>query len=208
MSGSTFWNERYREEGYVYGKAPNAFLEEALQYVPRHGRVLCLGDGEGRNGVYLAKQGLAVTSVDLSEKGKLKAENLARQEGVALTYIVGDLASYDIGQNAWDGIVSIFCHLPSALRRKVHAGCVRGLRAGGVFVLESYAPEQLKFDTGGPKDVDMLLDADTARTELLGLDFILCQTKVRTVIEGEFHTGQAAVTQVVARKPAEVGMAS
>ena len=204
MSQSHFWNDRYREEVYVYGTVPNAFLAESIQYVPQHGRVLCLGDGEGRNGVYLAKHGLNVTSVDLSAEGKRKAEKLAQYENVGLNYIVGDLEFYDIGQGVWDGIVSIFCHLPSALRKKVHAACVQGLKAGGVFLLESYAPEQLRFNTGGPKDVDMLLDISTAKSELLGLDFIVCRAKERVVIEGEFHSGQAAVTQIVATKTAQL----
>ena len=203
MSQANFWDQRYREKVYAYGTAPNAFLAASIQHLPRHGKVLCLGDGEGRNGVYLAKQGLEVTSVDLSAAGKRKAEKLAQDEGVWLHYIVADLESYDVGEAVWDGIVSIFCHLPSALRKRVHAACVRGLKPGGVFLLESYAPEQLRFGTGGPKDPDMLLDISTVKAELAGLEFILCRSEERTVVEGEFHSGQAAVTQVIATKRAD-----
>ena len=105
--------------------------------------MLCLADGEGRNGVYLAEQGYTVCSVDLSEMGLEKANRLAVQRGASAEAVVADLADYAVGEARWDGIVSIFCHLPSAVRASLHERVVAGLKPGGVFILEAYTPDQL-----------------------------------------------------------------
>ena len=110
------WDERYSPDEYVYGKAPNQFLEENYNAIPK-GKVLSLAEGEGRNAVFLAKQGYSVTAVDASQVGLSKAKKLAEENGVELELIRGDLVDFDIGENKWDGIVSIFCPLPSALRK-------------------------------------------------------------------------------------------
>ena len=110
------WDERYSPDEYVYGKDPNQFLEDNYNAIPK-GKVLSLAEGEGRNAVFLAKQGYSVTAVDASQVGLSKAKKLAEENGVELELIRGDLVDFDIGENKWDGIVSIFCPLPSALRK-------------------------------------------------------------------------------------------
>ena len=197
---AAFWNERYGQDRYVYGEKPNDFLVESLSRMRRHGRVLCIGDGEGRNGVYLASQQFEVTSVDKSREGKRKAELLAQKHKTSLHYVVADLDAFDMGDQQWDAIVSIFCHLPKALRGRVHKACIQGLKPGGVMVIEAYRPEQLRFNTGGPKDLDLLLSLDDAKRELEGLSFAVGREVTRNVSEGEFHDGEAAVTQVVGIK--------
>lgn len=197
---SNFWNDRYGTDEYAYGTAPNDFLVDSLGHFPKNSRVLCLADGEGRNGVYLATNGFSVTSVDMSAEGKRKAELLAQKLHAKINYVVADLSQYDIGENKWDAIVSIFCHLPKSLRQKVHAACVLGLKNDGIMLLEAYSPDQLKFNTGGPKDPDMLMTVADVKRELQGLEYVLAESKERSVIEGAFHHGDAAVIQIVARK--------
>jgi len=114
------WNERYSAPEYVYGTEPNAFLVEAAPLIPP-GRVLALADGEGRNGVYLATRGHRVTSVDLSPVGLDKARRLAAERGVPIDTVVADLEDYVITPDSWQGIVSIFCHLPPPVRRRLYA---------------------------------------------------------------------------------------
>ena len=128
------WNQRYGSDGYFYGTAPNDFLSASAALIPP-GPVLCLADGEGRNGVFLAEHGHAVTAVDQSAVGLAKAAQLAAARGVPLTTVVADLTDFAIAPGAWSGIVSMFVHLPQPLRRDVHARVVAGLRPGGVLIL-------------------------------------------------------------------------
>jgi hypothetical protein len=117
-----------------------------------------------------------------------------------VNWVQADLADYDFGEGCWDAVVSIFCHLPSALRREVHRRIARGLRVGGIFILEAYGPEQLAFGTGGPRDLDLLCDLETLMADFSELKFLEGQQTHRPVIEGSAHTGMSAVVQLLARK--------
>jgi SAM-dependent methyltransferase len=193
------WDERYSEQGFAYGTEPNAFLVSVIEQIPR-GEVLCLCEGEGRNAVYLAKQGCRVTAVDASAVGMRKAQQLATQQGVSIHTIVSDLEHFVIEANRWEAIVSIFCHVPAALRARVHQQCVAGLKSGGVLVLEAYTPKQLEYKTGGPAHTDMTMNLQALHEELMGLHFSHAFEIDRDVIEGKYHTGKGAVVQVVGHK--------
>ena len=195
------WNQRYNQSDYVYGTQPNDFLISVSASIPR-GKLLSLGEGEGRNAVYLAAQGWDVTAVDSSEVGLEKARRLAVEKGVNITTITADLGDFQIQPNSWDAIVSIFCHVPSAIRVPLHQAVVRGLKPGGVFVLEAFTPRQLEMGTGGPASPDMLMTLASLRQELAGLRFVQAVELDRNVIEGKFHTGQAAVVQILGVKEA------
>ena len=192
------WNERYGAKEYVFGIEPNDFLrEQALKLQP--GRVLSLGEGEGRNAVWLATQGFDVWSVDVSPIGVDKTLKLAESHGVTVHASVGDLADYVIVPTSWDVIISIFAHTPPLIRRRIHQQVVKGLRLGGVYILEAYTPAQIAFGTGGPKDPSLMPTAELLANELSGLQFDLLHELTRDVVEGSFHTGQAAVVQVSAK---------
>jgi SAM-dependent methyltransferase len=201
MTAPGHFDERYATDEYFYGTEPNDFLRDHAGALPARGRVLCLGEGEGRNAVFLAAQGLEVTAVDASAVGLAKAERLARERGVRIVTVQADLADYDLGHDAWDGIVSIFCHLPPALRARVHRDVAVALRAGGVFLLEAYAPAQLEFRTGGPRTVELLATLAALRAELANLEFELAVEREREVHEGRGHGGRSAVVQIIARRP-------
>ncbi|WP_018144168.1 cyclopropane-fatty-acyl-phospholipid synthase family protein [Thioalkalivibrio sp. AKL6] len=194
------WDERYAEDDYVYGTEPNDFLRAAVANVPR-GRALCLAEGEGRNAVFLAQQGFDVLAVDSSAVGLQKAQRLAEDRGVQIETLVADLADYAIEPDSWDLIVSIFCHLPPDVRRRLHAEVVAGLRPGGVFILEAYTPAQLEWGTGGPPTAELMMTREALTEELEGLEFEEAVERERDVIEGRFHTGRGAVVQVLAHKP-------
>lgn len=194
------WNARFDRPEYVFGTEPNDFLAEVAPSIPA-GTVLCLAEGEGRNAVFLAGLGYRVTAVDQSAVGLAKASALAAERGVTIETVVADLAEYDIEPGAWSAIVSIFLHVPRALRASVYARASAGLVPGGVFVLEAYTPRQIGLGTGGPRDPELTPTLDDLRSELSGLEIeigIECQ---REVIEGFGHTGLAEVVQVFARKP-------
>lgn len=192
---ASFWDDRYARDEFIYGTAPNDFVAAMATRIPA-GPVLCLAEGEGRNAVFLAARGHAVTAVDQSAIGLAKAQRFAAVRGVSLTTIVADLGRFSIEPGSWSGMVTTFGHLPPQLRRDVFAAAVRGLRPGGVFLLEAYTPAQLAYDTGGPKDLELLMTADALRAELAGLRFEVLHEIERRVTEGDGHTGRAAVVQV------------
>ena len=193
------WDERYSTENYAYGTKANDFLVSMIDRLPT-GKVLCLAEGEGRNAVWLAEQGNEVTAVDASEVGLQKANRLAEARGVKITTVHADLADYDIGKQQWDAIISIFCHLPAALRQELHRRCIAGLRDDGMILLEAYTPLQLEYNTGGPPVAEMMMDAASVRSELDGLEFLHLQECVRDIHEGEFHSGTGAVVQLLAKR--------
>lgn len=198
----TDWEARYAEAGYAFGTRPNDFLRENVDRLPP-GRLLCLAEGEGRNAVWLAQRGYDVTAVDLSARGLEKARRLAAERRVRITTVQADLATFHIRAGEWKGIVSIFAHVPSPVRRRVHASVVSGLAPGGVFLLEAYRPEQAGRGTGGPPDDDRLVNLERLRGELGALDWLVAREVERDVVEGRCHTGRASVVQLVARRRPE-----
>jgi 2-polyprenyl-3-methyl-5-hydroxy-6-metoxy-1,4-benzoquinol methylase len=197
---STYWNERYATRELVYGEAPNDFLAQMAERIPTNGHALDIGAGEGRNALFLAARGLDVLAVDQSDVGMQKAMWLAHERGLALRTQAIDLQDFDAEPNSFDVISSIFVHLPTPLRARVHERVRSWLKPGGVFVLEAYAPDQIKRDTGGPKDPALLAPLDVILSELAGLEVEHRAAFVRNVSEGLFHTGEASVVQVLARK--------
>lgn len=195
-----FWDKRYAVPDFVYGTEPNRFLVAHIRHVPAGGRVLCLADGEGRNGVWLARQGFDVTSVDVSPQGVDKARRLAALAGVALSTEVADVTTFDMGLAHWDAIVSIFLHLPARARADMHRRAVQALKPGGVFLWEAYGPEQLGRDTGGPRDVTLLPTLDEVARDFTDCTVVHSWAGSRMVREGSLHTGEGSVTQFIARK--------
>ena len=193
------WDEEYSGDDYVYGTEPNDFLLSMTEDLKK-GCVLCLAEGEGRNAVHLAKKGFTVTAVDSSQVGLAKAERLAHKNGVEIEAVLTDLADFTMVKDSWDSIVSISCHLPPDLRKKVHRDVVAGLRKGGTFLLEAYTPKQLDFGTGGPPSAEFMMDLVTLREELSGLKIVHGVEVVRNVVEGINHTGLGSVVQILAKK--------
>jgi hypothetical protein len=196
------WDERYGKPDYFYGTEPNDFLRGHCTEIRSGGDVLCLAEGEGRNAVFLAQQGFHPLALDQSAVGLGKAMQLARARHVHIDTVVANLDDYRIEAGRWDGIVSIWCHLPSALRAVVHRQVVAGLKIGGVFLLEAYTPAQLAHGTGGPKDLDLLPTLAGLREELAGLEFVHAEERERVIHEGPGHNGPSSVVQVVARRSA------
>ena len=196
-----FWDQRYSTQEYLYGTEPSDFLAERFSKLPAGGEVLCLADGEGRNGVFLATRGMRVTGVDSSAVGLAKAQKLATERGVSLTTIVADLSSWDPGEARWDGVVSIWAHLPAPLRAALHPRLARALRPGGVLLLEHYHPRQLAYGTGGPSDPTMMLTLDELDAAFPGWARLHAFEGERVVVEGSGHGGKSCVTQAILQKP-------
>ncbi len=197
------WDERYQGDEYLFGTEPNDFLRSVADRLPPAARVLCLADGEGRNGVYLATLGHQVTSIDQSAVGLEKARSLASTHGVKIEPVTADLTQHDLGENEWDGIVSIFFHISPELRAMIYPRVVRALKPGGMLILESYRPEQLTYGTGGPPVADHMLTEEIVTAAFSELEITHLESVERDVIEGSGHTGKAAVLQLIAIKTRE-----
>jgi SAM-dependent methyltransferase len=195
----TDWDARYAEPGWTFGTEPNDFLREQAHLLPP-GHVLCLADGEGRNGVWLAEQEYDVTSLDQSTVGLEKARRLAAERGVRLTTVRADLEDHVIEPGAWQGIVSIFAHVSPEIRRRVHAAVLQGLAPGGVFLLEAYRPEQIGKGTGGPPDEARMVNLERLRPELGALEWLVAREVDRDMHEGHRHQGSSSVVQLAARR--------
>ncbi len=190
------WDDRYAADGWAFGTEPNDFLRQQSHRIPP-GRVLCLGEGEGRNAVFLAERGFEVVGLDESQVGMDKAQSLAQERGVFIETVVSSIQDFDLKEGEWQGIVSVFFHLPPELRKRVHRAAVRGLAPGGILILEAFTPKQLEYGTGGPPHRDRLLTLADLKEELEGLELLLAQETEREVHEGRMHTGRSAVVQVV-----------
>ncbi|WP_185903015.1 class I SAM-dependent methyltransferase [Bacteriovorax stolpii] len=191
-----FWNERFLEKD-VYGEDVNAFLKEQIKLLRAGANILCIAEGQGRNALYLSKQGFHVTAVDQSDIGINQIKEKAKVQNLLIEAYAADLTDYDFGENKWDAIVSIFGHLPSELRRKVHQKITKGLKKGGLFIMEAYSHDQLKYETGGPKSLDLLLSTDILKEELPDLKVIKLEQLEREVIEGKYHSGLSSVVQYI-----------
>lgn len=205
MSLADFWNARYAQAQYVYGTEPNEFLVAQLPRLPAGAPVLCLADGEGRNSVWLARQGFEVTAIDVAEQGLLKAQALARQHGVTLHTLQADVTTFDLGTRCWGAIVSIFLHLPEKPRRALHARCLQALQPGGVFIYEAYGPEQLQHGTGGPKEPHLLPGLAALQADFVGGSIEHMWSGTRVIHEGPLHHGLGQVNQLVVTPNNAVG---
>jgi SAM-dependent methyltransferase len=196
------WDQRYDRDDYLFGTEPNAFLQAQASRLRAGQSALVVADGEGRNGVWLAQQGLNVTSVEASKVGIAKAERLAQKNGVEITFEHGDLEHWDFPEAAFDVVVAIFIQFaPPALRDRIFAGMRRALKPGGILLLQGYRPKQLDYGTGGPREVTQLYTRDLLETAFGDLDIIALEEHDSEIEEGSGHSGMSALIDLVAQKP-------
>ena len=193
------WDDRYSDDEFIYGTEPNAFLVEHSSKLVSP--ILSLAEGEGRNAVYLATLGLQVHCVDGSAVGLAKSRELADSKGVDINTEVADLAIYQPAANRYQSVISISAHLPSVIRCRLYPMVEQCLQPDGILLLEAYSENQLSRNTGGPKDVDMLMTVSKIEREFPNLEPIILHEIEREVCEGKHHTGLASVVQFIGRKP-------
>ena len=196
------WEDRYRVPDYVFGTEPNYFLVSCKALLPRSGKALAVADGEGRNGIWLAEQGLEVLSLDFSPSAQEKARALAKQRGVTLTIAQADVHTWDYPEAAFDVVVEIFTQFSTpAERAKKWAGMRKALKRGGLLIIQGYTPKQLQYGTGGPKQIDQLYTESLLRESFAGFEVLDLRGYEAELDEGSRHRGMSAVIDFVARKP-------
>jgi cyclopropane fatty-acyl-phospholipid synthase-like methyltransferase len=200
MAGN-IWDERYAGADYHFGTAPNAFLASQHALLQPGMRCLAVADGEGRNGVWLAEQGLQVVAVDSSTVASAKAAKLAQQRGVQLEFAVADVLSWDCGEACYDVVVAIFIQFATPEQRtQLFARLRRALKPGGLFLLQGYTPRQLDFRSGGPSQADNLYSEAMLRSAFADMQIVHLSEHVSFISEGEGHYGVSALIDLVARK--------
>jgi len=192
------WDDLFRNQVNVYGTEPNDFVRLAAGLLKPGSRILCLGEGEGRNALHLLRLGHQVTCVDASMVARDRALASFARENFSAEYLLMDL-SQTLPSGTWDAVVSVWCHLPTTLRREVHAKLSIWLSEGGIYVAEGYTPDQLRFATGGPSDIDLLYDPNQIRQEI-PLHLEVFQKTERFVSEGQRHQGMSATLQIIGRQ--------
>lgn len=196
------WEGRYGIPDYLFGKAPNVFLESCRAMLPRTGRALAVADGEGRNGVWLAEQGLAVLSSDFSPTAQEKARALAKERHVQVEFLRADVHAWAYPDAAFDLVVEIFTQFSTPAERALKwAGMRRALKPGGLLILQGYTPRQLHYGTGGPKQVEQLYTRAMLEQAFGDFEILRLVEEEREMHEGASHAGMSAVIGLVARKP-------
>ncbi len=198
------WDMRYANKNYLFGKEPSHFLTERSSYFQPGQVALLVADGEGRNGVYLAKQGLRVHSVDGSSIALRKAKKLAYEAGVQLVLEQADVTDWTWYENAYDHVVGIMIQFADPeIRPKLFENMKNAVKPGGYLLLHGYRPEQVELGTGGPPDPDHMYTEEMLREAFSDFEIIELTEEDREIEEGKGHRGQSALINLVARKPQE-----
>jgi cyclopropane fatty-acyl-phospholipid synthase-like methyltransferase len=197
----SIWNERFAGQDYLFGTEPNAFLRSQQERLKPGMNCLAVADGEGRNGVWLAEQGLAVLSVDSSPVGLEKARKLAQQRGVMMQFEEADLAAWNWGEARFDVVAAIFIQFaPPGLRETMFEQIKRCLKPGGLLLLQGYTPRQLEYRTGGPSQAENLYTEAMLRTAFGDMEILQLDEHDAVIHEGAGHAGMSALIDLVARK--------
>jgi SAM-dependent methyltransferase len=196
------WEARFAVPDYAFGKEPNYFLKSCRPLLPRSGRALAVADGEGRNGIWLAEQGLDVVSIDFSPSAQKKARALAAERHVAASFIQTDVHAWVYPQAAFDVVVEIFTQFSSPSERAVKwAGMRRALKSGGLLILQGYTPKQLEYGTGGPKLRENLYTRPMLEAAFGDFHELKIVEEEREIYEGTSHGGMSAVINLTGRNP-------
>lgn len=197
----SIWNQRYAGEEYHFGTEPNAFLVSQHPLLKPGMSCLAVADGEGRNGVWLAQQGLDVLSVDASPVALDKAQRLADERGVNVRFELADLLQWEWGEERYDVVAGIFIQfVPPAQRGAMFAGIRRSLKPGGLLLLQGYTPRQLEYRTGGPAQAENLYTEAILRDMFADMDILHLVEHDSHISEGEGHHGMSALIDLVASK--------
>ena len=183
-------------------RSPIIFSPPARRCLPRSGKALAVADGEGRNGVWLAEQGLDVVSIDFSPSAQKKARALARERGVDVDFRQVDVHAWDYPADAFDVVVEIFTQFSSPAERSAKwAGMRRALKSGGLLIVHGYTPKQLDYGTGGPKELENLYTRAMLEKAFGDFRDVTFVEEEREIHEGTSHGGMSAMIGLTARKP-------
>ncbi len=197
------WDARFARDDYIFGTGPNVFLTAQRARLRPGQRALCVADGEGRNSIWLAQQGLAVTAFDISPIGVDKARRMATAKAVTVDLHVAAAEDWNWAAAAYDVVAAIFIQFaPPALREQMFAGMLNTLKPGGWLLLQGYTPRQLEFRTGGPPCAEHLYTSELLQQAFAAHDIVELRQHDDELSEGTQHAGMSALIDCVVRKAA------
>lgn len=199
---AAIWNKRFDNEGYIFGLEPNEYLRAHAHLLTPKGRVLSVADGEGRNSIWLSRQGMRVDAFDISKVGVAKAGKLALEAGVAVNFSVSDCDQWSWPVDTYDAVAAIFVQFADPpMRERLFANIVRSLKPGGLLVLQGYTPRQLEYKTGGPPILSHLYTEDLIRSSFPTLKILELSDYEADLTEGTQHLGRSALMGFIAQRP-------
>ncbi len=198
------WNDRYSNEEFAYGTAPNNYLKEQLEKL-NPGTILFPAEGEGRNAVFAARSGWKAEAFDISAEGKNKALKLAEINNVTINYQVGELEFLNYHREQFDAIALIYAHFPAEIKSAIHKTLQQYLRKGGIVIFEAFSKKHLEYlakddRVGGPKDIESLFSIEEIQSDFPDYKIIELEEKEIELNEGLFHNGKGSVIRFVGRK--------
>ena len=197
------WEDRYNRPDYLFGTAPAQFLTRRADWVTPGATLLSVAEGEGRNAVWLAQQGVEVTGIEYAPSAIAKAKKLAAEAGVAPTFLQADLFDWDWPEEAFDIVLGVFIQFVGPEdRADLFARMRAAVKPGGLILLHGYTPKQLDYGTGGPKALENLYTEALLREAFDGWEILVCESYEAHLDEGAGHSGQSALIDLIARKPA------
>ncbi len=196
-----FWDTRYDTEDFIFGTEPSQFIRAHARLIAPGQSALCVADGEGRNSVYLAEQGVKVTAWDGSAVGLEKARGLARARGVEVDFHHAQAEGYPWTARQYDAVVGIFIQFAGpGLRDEMLAGMIDATAPGGLILLHGYTPKQLEYRTGGPGKLENLYTEAFLRETFAGHEILELKSYETELNEGAGHAGMSALVDLVVRK--------
>jgi 2-polyprenyl-3-methyl-5-hydroxy-6-metoxy-1,4-benzoquinol methylase len=195
------WNRRYAGTEFLFGTEPNAWLREHASSLSPQGRILSVADGEGRNSVWLARQGFQVDAFDVADRAVEKARAFAVREGVSVNFAVADCDGFAWPEAMYDGVAAIFVQFADPdMRARLFGRIVRSLTPGGILILQGYTPRQLEYRTGGPPILSHLYTRELLVSAFAEMSIIALRDYEAEVHEGQGHSGRSALVGLVARR--------
>ncbi len=194
-----FWDDRFASDDYIYGKDPNPQFKRFINS-NKPGKILLPGEGEGRNAVYAAEKGWQVVAVDQSEEGRKKAMMLAREKNVSIKYEICDVMKLEYSMNSFDAICLVFFHLPDSVRKNIHTYLYTLLKPNSKLWILGFSKDQLLYNSGGPKNIDMLYSNDILNEDFSELQIVVNKKYSEHLNEGKGHKGEASLIEFEALK--------
>jgi hypothetical protein len=194
-----FWDTRYSEPGFVYGKEPNKYFKYALSKMTA-GKLLLPAEGEGRNAVFAAGNGWTVTAVDFSAQGRDKALKFAEERKITIEYVLSPLEKYVFPENEFDSVALIYAHFPPPLRTQIHNSVAKSLKPGWMLILEAFSKEQINNNTGGPRESSLLYTIKDILSDFSDLTVIESDEIEMELEEGQYHRGKSNIIRLLAKK--------
>lgn len=209
MEQKSIWSKRYEDAGadYLFGTEPNRFLAHRSALLGTGQTALSIADGEGRNSVWLAEQGLKVTAIEIAPVAVEKARRLAAGRQVEVNFVLADMLATDWPpkelEASFDWVIGIFIQFVNGADRERQFAVMKQLtRPGGHILLQGYTPKQLEYKTGGPSAIENLYTPEYLQAAFAGWTIEELVEYEDEISEGIAHKGRSALIGIIARKPA------